>query len=422
MRCRLPLLLSLILLSINLSANSQIWEMLTKSGVYENYEIRQKHKAVLLSKSFEAVDAPKRIFTQAESDINVRFEVRKTADAYYLMFINQFQDRFPVWSSGTYIVKKDLKSGDFVQAKIFLYNNEESFIRIYPEQNRARLDLHLFGNKIYSGIRVPYSLDKLILLPLSRIIELTENKIPWSDLFSDTSFSEWDEVKNFANRIKSLVPDLGDSEDGAMDESGNFVYIETLNPQVEEAGFNCSGFSKWVVDLMYEELTGEYMPISPLKKKHYDLRGNSWSERAEEDRDPYFGLDWTRNIAWYYRSELYPRAALEYTAMDVNSVPFFDYKESVGYDIGEVEAVLFLEALRNPGRIYLGSVNRPFGETNILRQHVHVVVLFPYFDDDNRFVIDVIERQTITGMESLKTRFKGEFLHLVNIELHNRSY
>lgn len=422
MKYKLPLLLSLLLLSVNLSANSQIWEMLTKSGVYENYEIRQKHKAVLLSKSFEAVDAPRRVFSQIESEINVRFEVRKTADAYYLMFINQFQDRFPVWSSGTYIVKKSLETGDFVQAKIFLYNDEESFIRIYPEQNRSRLDLHLFGNKVYSGVRVSYSLERLILMPLSKIIELTEKKIPWEHLFTDTTYSEWDEVEQFSKDVQEMVPSLGDSDDGAMDENGNFVYIETLQSQVNEAGFNCSGFSKWVVDLMYENLTGEYMPISPLKKKHYDLRGNSWSERAEEDRDPFFGLDWTRNIAWYYRSELYPKTPLEYTAMDINDVPFFHYKDSLGYEIDEVEAVLFLEAIKNPGRIYLGSVSRPFGSENILRQHVHVVVLFPYFDKDNKFTIDVIERQVITSIESLKKRYKGENLHLVNIELNNRSY
>lgn len=415
------LLCYILFLFISLGLYSQSltreWEMLSHSGVYENYEIRQKHRAVLMSKSFEAVDSPKRIFSQTESDINVRFEVRKTANSYYLMFINQFEDRFPVWSSGTYIVKKDILTGDFIQAKIFLYNSEDSFIRIYPEQNRTRMDLYLFGNQVYKGVRIPLQFEKIIILPLSKIISLTKHKIPWDDLFTDTSYKEWRVVEQFSNEVQDKVSDLGDSDDGAINKEGKYVYIETLLPQVNEAGLNCSGFTKWTVDLLYNKLTGENMPIKPLKKKHYNLRGNSWSDRAEDLRDPYFGLDWTRNIAFYYRSKLYPRQEIDVQSCDIDSVPYFSYKSNVGYEINEIEAVLFLAAVKNPGRIYLGSVNRIFGDKNRLRQHVHVVVLFPYFDRNGQFKIDVVERQTVTGVESLKSRYSGDFMHLVHIEL-----
>ena len=407
------------LLPLNIFSQSLTsqWDMLSKSGVYENYEIRQKHRAVIGSKSFEAVDAPKRVFSQSESDVNVRFETRKTADAYYLMFINQFEDRFPVWSSGTYIIKKDLITGDFLQAKIFLYNNENSFIRIYPDQDRTRLDIHLFGHIIYSGIRISMSFEKLILLPLSKILSLTENKIPWEDLFTDISYSEWNKVKEFSNYVQNSVPNLSDNDDGAINQFGEYVYIETLLPQLEEAGLNCSGFTKWTVDLLYKDITGTNMEIEPLKTKHYDLRGNSWSNRAEELRDPYFGLDWTRNIAYTYRSILYPEQEIDVLSCDIDSVPYFSYKENVGYDLDDIEGVLFLAAIKNPGRIYLGSANQPFGSVNVLRQHTHVVVIFPYFNENGEFKIDVVERQTVTGVESLKSRYKGEFLHLVHIEL-----
>ncbi len=394
------------------------WDMLSNSGVYENYEIRQKHRAVILSKSFEAVSAPKRVFSQSESDINVRFEVRKTATSFYLMFLNQFEDRFPVWSSGSYIIKKDILTGEFIQAKIFLFNNEESFIRVYPEQDRSRLDLHIFGKNIYSGIRIPLSFDKLILLPISKIISLTENKIPWEDLFTDISIKEWKDVEDFSLKIQKTAPILGDADDGALNEKGEYVYIETLLPQLEESGLNCSGFSKWTVDLLYNNLTGVNMPITPLKKKHYDLRGNSWSNRAEESRDPFFGLDWTRNIAYYYRQTLYPRQKLDVRSCDINSVPYFAYQNNVGYEVTELQAVLYLSAIKNPGRVYLGSVNKPFGDVNKLRQHVHVVVLFPYFNANGEFKIDVIERQTVTGIDSLVSRYKGDFMHLVHVELN----
>lgn len=396
------------------------WEMLTDSGVYENYEIREKHRAVLNSKSFEAVDSPRRVFNQSETDNKVRFEVRKTADAYYLMFINMYIDRFPVWSSGSYIVKKDLITGDFIQAKIFLFNDEDSFIRIYPEQDRSRLDLHIYGHKIYSGVRIPVEFKKLVTLPLSKVLSLTKNKIPWQSILSKKDYKEWSDVKDFSADLQSKLPTLGDREDGAIDENGNYVYIETLETQGEDPGLNCSGFVKWTVDNLYKRVTGTYMPITPLKKKHYDLRGNSWSNRAEDERDPYFGLDWTRNISYLYRKTLYPYQDIEIDSCDVESVPYFKYKENVGYEIEKLKAVLYLEALKSPGRIYLGSVNKPFGKEFKMRQHIHVVALFPYIDSTGRFHIDVIERQTKTSIESLVKRYKGEFMHLVHVEINQR--
>lgn len=414
----------IVILSLPVSLNSQSltreWEILTGSGVHENYEIREKHRAVLNSKSFEAVDSPRRVFNQTETDTKVRFEVRKTATSYYLMFLNEYDNRFPVWSSGSYIVKKDLKTGDFIQAKIFLFNDEDSFIRIYPEQDRSRLDLHIFGQRIYRGIRVAIPFERLVLLPLSKILSLTENKIPWDTIFSDTTYSEWDEVKNFSLSLQKQMPTLGDSEDGAIDENGNYVFIETLEPQLESPGLNCSGFTKWTVDNLYKKVTGTLMPISPLKEKHYDLRGNSWSDRAEDERDPYFGLDWTRNLSYYYRKSLYPYQEIEVDSCDVENVPYFKYKENVGYEMEELKAVLYLESIKNPGRIYLGSVNKPFGKDFKMRQHIHVVALLPYVDSTGQFHVDVIERQTKTSIKSLLSRYKGEFMHLVHIELNQR--
>lgn len=417
-RTLLGIIFTLVTAGIYAQSLNREWEMLNSSGVYENYEVRMKHQAVLYAKSFEAVTAPKRIFTQTESDINVRFEVRKTATAYYLMFLNQFQDRFPVWSSGSYIVKKDLTSGEFIQAKVFLFNNEESFIRIYPEQNRSRLDLHLFGNMVYSGIRIPMDFKKLVILPLCKILSLTKNKIEWESILANHSYMEWRDVEDFSYTIQDQLPQLGDNEDGAFDQNGNLIYIETLEPQESPGGLNCSGFVKWTVDNLYYGLTGSFMPVEPLKKKHYDLRGNSWSNRAEDKRDPYFGLDWTRNIAWYYRSELYPHQEILLTSQDIKDVPFFHYKENIGYAIEELKAVLYLDSINNPGKIYLGSVNKLFGKDFKMRQHTHVVALIPYIDKDGVFVVDVIERQVKTSIESLLRRYKGEFIHLVDIELN----
>jgi len=397
-----------------------LWEKLHNAGVYENYEVRINHQATIMAKSFEAVNAPKRVYLQKESNSKVRFEIQKTATDFYIMFINELENKYPVWSSGSYIFKKDLKTGDLIQVKIFLFNNEETFIRVYPDGNRSRLDVHLFGNIIYSGIRVPLEFERLSILPLYKIVELTQNKIGWDNLLTDISFKEYSDVEIFSKELYNKMPLLGDNDDGAYNEKGEMVFIETLEPQLGVQGLNCSGFVKWTVDNLYYDLMGEFMAIEPLKVKHYDLRGNSWSNKAEDLRDPYFGLDWTRNISFVYRKELYPYSQVTFTSQDINSVPYFKYKENVGYPVEEIMGVLFLDAIKNPGRIYLGSVNTLFGSENKLRQHIHVVAFLPYFDANGIFRVDVIERQAKTSIESLLSRYKGEFIHLVNVELHNR--
>jgi len=71
--------------------------------------------------------------------------------------------------------------------------------------------------------------------------------------------------------------------------------------------------------------------------------------------------------------------------------------------------------------IYLGSVNAPSATassdgTPTLRQHHHVIVLFPFFDADGRFQVVVMERNLETSLASLDRRYGGEYVHLVRLD------
>jgi len=61
-------------------------------------------------------------------------------------------------------------------------------------------------------------------------------------------------------------------------------------------------------------------------------------------------------------------------------------------------------------------VNTEFGAEPVLRQHVHVAVLFPYFDESGRFSITVLERNVETDIDSLAERYPGSYVHLVRVE------
>ena len=55
------------------------------------------------------------------------------------------------------------------------------------------------------------------------------------------------------------------------------------------------------------------------------------------------------------------------------------------------------------------------GTDPVLKQHVHTVVLFPYFDESGVFRLVVMERNSETGISSLKNRYAADHIHLVRL-------
>jgi hypothetical protein len=206
-----------------------------------------------------------------------------------------------------------------------------------------------------------------------------------------------------------------------MDEDGNLVLIESLRLQDQQAGFNCSGFAKWIVDGLHEPLYGSYLSIGELKTKHLSRRGHRWSDPLEDERDPYFGLDWTRNLATAMLSGEQGETGVDPEAADVRSVAYNEYVEDIGFPVARLPQILYLLAVHEPGHFYIGSLNREFGSDPPLNQHVHVAVLFPYFDDRGRFVVDVMERNVETSLQSLDRRYHDDSIHLVRVRA-DRSY
>lgn len=280
------------------------------------------------------------------------------------------------------------------------------------------MNLFINGKQLYSDIPVPLRFEEVLLLPFREVAEATRHLVDWSLLRPTGSAAAYGAVETMVARAREALPSLPDAEDGAMDALGELVFIESLRSMEELPGFNCSGFAKWVCDGIYQPQNGSYMRIEPLKEKHLELRGTGWTTPREDERDPYFGLDWTRNLARTLEAtrrgvgleEVHPEA------MDVRSVSVANYTEDMGYAVEELRHVLYYLAVKDPGHFYLGSANREFGSAPVLRQHTHVVVLFPYFTEGGSFEVAVLERNVETSVESLEERYSGDYLHLVRVE------
>lgn len=338
----------------------------------------------------------------------------------YFSFLRHSTPPAELASPGSYIVRQRRSDGAIDQIKVFLQYDEGTFLRLRPRSNRPFLamDVYLAGSQFYRDVTVPISLDRALRTPVTEIQRLTEGIVDWSVVEPELDRSEYTAISQMVNRIRRDLPLLADAEDGAIDADGSVVAIDSLAPIEEQPGLNCSGFAKWVVDGLYGPVADSFMPIEPLLEKHLDHRGTRWSRPLEETRDPYFGLDWTRNLARavYALHEGVSAVDIDPEVRDVRSVPLARYREDVGFSVEDLGGILHWLAVKEPGMIYLGSVNSPFGEELVLRQHSHVVVLLPYFTGDGRFHPVVMERNSETALGQFTERFEGEFIHLVRVD------
>ena len=395
----------------------------------ENTEVRQKLYNKLTGSNKEALSTLPEWTVIEETGVRVNFFTEKIINEdggnIYFCFSHGSDLDFKKGTIGSYIIKRNLDKYDDInygisQIKIFYKNDNESFLRIRPTENslESLLEIQLFGRTMQKNIRIPLTLAELSKRPFSELAQLTSNYVDWNFYISDYKKLYGDEVRLLSEAIDPLLNFLKDKDDGAIDSLGNFVYIDSLDLQEGEGGLNCSGFAKWIIDGIYKPVTGENIDIEFLKEKHYELRGNKWSKKLEDEKDPYFGLDWTRNLAYEVLKLHEPDSVL--SAVDIKNLRYHNHKENIGYPIENLKTVLYELAVTYPYNFYLGSLNSKSNEPPYLRQHTHVVALFPYIDKKGNFQAIVYSLNEKLSLDYLKSHWKDNYIHLVQIEASAR--
>jgi hypothetical protein len=379
-------------------------------------EAREFMAEVIFAPIGTAARAAPRTVTQPADGRPVLFRTESSNGAVYQTFTRGDLGAARLDSAGTFIIKRRRADGSFVQAKIFLQDDPGCFARLTPLGDRTALEITLFGRIFQRGVILPARFETLLTAPLERIMRLAEPAVEWA-LLQPVERSDVDAaVERTAAAIRAALPRLRYRDDGAMDAAGRMVLIRDGAPQAGAPGFNCSGFAKWVVDGFFSPLAGGRLTdIEVLKVKDAGIRGNRWTVPLEESRDPYFGLDWTRHLARELARARGEEAGGVET-WDVRDAPGFAYVDDVGYAIADLTTVLFRLARAAPGRIYLGSVNRPAPGDPGLRLHDHVVVLLPYVDKGRAFRVAVFESSAERSVDSLAERYPSDFIHLVRFD------
>ncbi len=377
------------------------------------------------------------------------FRILSTRDgAFYYLIAAALPDSPPgpgsggsggpvLYSQGTWIIKRSVAGGLPVQAKVFLRSDTGSFIRIYPAGDRSMLDLVLYGGVLNREVPLPLPFDQACRSSLADIVSWTAASVEWGLLSPRPGL--YSSLRSVVATIRSRLSGLRYADDGAMDEAGRPVLIRNGEPQAGEPGLNCSGFAKWVVDGFYRPLTGMLLDPRAMAARHVDLRGSNLAAAYEEELDPFFGLDWTRNLGLALARARDPATSHQLGDGDVRVSPFalvarpieaaavnggapYDpypvYDANRGYAAAGLKSLLYVLALREPGSLYLASISRKGGgEIFGLRRHYHVAVLAPYFEEGGQFTVSVFESDVETGLDALMKRLGGDFVHLVRLPI-----
>jgi hypothetical protein len=351
---------------------------------------------------------------------------------------------FPGWAQGSWVLIRR-RDGDPLGSRIrvFLKSDPYTYVQFRPfpgVDDKCRMDVVLYDGYIVRSLPLPVPFERLLVLPVETVLSVAGDKFPRR--YFDPLPGMYRDQRNFINAVRSRLPELEFADDGAMDEDGRYVFINTLEAQDPRrtgapAGLNCSGFAKWVVDGILRPVSGSRLPIAPLKRP-FGERGSSFTEPWEASRDPFFGLDWCRNLAARAVSTLRsPAFAAGLEEIEVRRWPFAElvrrgrdgvspqsypgFLKDAGFGIEGLHALLYSLAVDEPGHIYLAAVNNEIGAPTTasnprglprMRQYFHIAVLVPYFNENGIFRVVVFESAAETSFTRFKARYPGHFVNL----------
>jgi hypothetical protein len=356
---------------------------------------------------------------------------------------------FPGWAQGSWSYVRSRADGSPRRILVFLRSDPLTYIQFSPlGGDRSQMDLVLYGAYITRSQPLALPFERLLGMPLETVFTVVGEK--FKRHYLDPDPENYRDLLTFMDKLRRRLPEISFRDDGAIDARGNYVFIETLAAQDGEGGLNCSGFVKWVIDGILRPLTGQRLDIAALKLP-FGERGSSYAAIWDELQDPFFGLDWTRNLAAQVWTILRSPAYAVPEEFEVRTLPFSQliyrgpagtgeageaappppairdypgYLGNSGFGIEGLEALLYTLAIDDPGRLYLASVNDESGPPSTadnlrglprMRRHFHVAVLIPYFDQYGGFQIAVFESAEETRFSRFKARYPGHNVNLVRI-------
>ena len=383
------------------------------------------------------------------SRVQVRVErSSQNRDEFAIVLAREQNGAYPGWAQGSWVLtRRRDSSGEASRIRVFLRSDYNTYVQFRPfDDEKCLFDVVVYDSYLCRSLPLPVPFERLLVLPVEEVLAVAGNRFPRR--YFEPEPGAYSDSRAFVSQVRSLLPGLVFRDDGALNENGDYVFINTLMSQDSgrgpaQAGLNCSGFAKWIVDGILRPHTGKRLSIAPLKEPFGD-RGSSYSEAWEELRDPFFGLDWCRNLASQAGAILRSPSFGSLKEIEVRDLPFSEmirreaghsavypypaHAQSSGFAVEGLHPLLYTLAIDEPGRIYLAAVNReiaaPVTRENPrglprLRQYYHIAVLVPYFNERGNFQVTVFESAEETSFSRFKNRYPGQSVNLVRIPVED---
>jgi hypothetical protein len=365
-----------------------------------------------------------------------RIQVRAEAggDEFMIILARRLNGTYPGWVQGSWILTRRWDTGEVSRIRVFLRSDPQTYVQFRPlAKDRSVMDVVLYDAYVVRSLPLPYSIERLMVIPLEEVFSIAGIKFPRR--YFDPNPAEYRDMRAMISKVQQALPLLSYRDDGAIDENGRYVFIETLEPQSGELGLNCSGFAKWVIDGILRPYTGTTLSIPPLKTA-FGERGSSFTKPYEEIYDLFFGLDWGRHLASVAGTVLRTPDSGNIEEIEVRTAPFAtlidrsrngvtirsypDYQLNVGFPSEGIHALLYTLAIDEPGNLYIATISREMANTQRLRQYFHLAVLLPYFTEAGEFQVTVFESAAETSFANFKARYPGQFINLLRVPVEAR--
>lgn len=402
---------------------------LPTASIADDSSVRRAHFDSWLLAPLNEARAKAPLIVELPTGDRAELRIEKGAKELIVVLAREGDGSFPSWSQGSWALYRDLATGAPTRIRTFPRTDPNCYVQLRPDgKGRSLLDVVCYEGYLARSAVLPFAFEALLTLPMERIYAAAGPAFPRR--YFEPRTEDYAAQRELARRVRAALPELAYRDDGAFDGDGRPVFIATGATQDGKPGVNCSGFAKWFVDGLLAGRGLGRLDVAPLKAPAQE-RGNDFTEAYEAARDPYFGLDWTRNLAAAAAYAQKGPAGTDPAEYEVRSVPvtalrvkggdgltsrsYPGYLKDAGYGIEGLKALLYALAIDDPRSLYLASVNRETAPNPRLRQHFHVAVLIPYFDSKGVFRIAVFESAAENGIDAFVARYPGHLVHLTRI-------
>ena len=358
--------------------------------------------------------------------VQIRAEIRNNEIS--VIIARERNGSYPGWAQGSWIYTRNLSTGAPLRIRMFMRSDPQIFFQWRPFGNdKSQIDLILYDSYVIRGLVIGIPFERLLVMPVEEVLSAAGVRFPRQ--YFDPDPQLYRNTNSLVTKIRTALPSITFADDGAINEKGTYVLIETQTEQKGPGGLNCSGFAKWVVDGMLRPVTGKNLSVDSLKKP-VTPRESSLSE-YNDAQDALFGLDWTRNLALEAARVLRSPAYATLENVEIRQETFANlvdrsngaavvknyqsFSPNSGFNIEGLRPLLYTLAINEPGNIYLASVNRDAGKAMSARHHYHVAVLVPFFNEHGVFQILVFESAEETNIAGFINRHPRSNVNLVRI-------